>query len=45
LTDLDAGDLKFRVDFRNVYATILDRWMGADSRQILGAHYDNMAFV
>jgi uncharacterized protein (DUF1501 family) len=45
LTDLDAGDLKFRVDFRNLYATVLDRWLRADSRQILGAHYDDLAFV
>jgi len=45
LTDLDAGDLKFKVDFRNVYATVLDRWLGADSRQVLGAHFDDMAFV
>jgi uncharacterized protein (DUF1501 family) len=45
LSDLDSGDLKYKVDFRNVYATILDRWLRADSRQILGAHFDDMAFL
>ncbi len=45
LTDLDAGDLKFKIDFRTVYATILDRWLGADSRQILGGNFDSLAFV
>ena len=39
LRDLDQGDLKFRVDFRQVYAAVLDRWMGADARAVLGARY------
>jgi uncharacterized protein (DUF1501 family) len=45
LTDLDNGDLKYKVDFRNVYGTVLDRWLKADSRQILGAHFDDMGFI
>ena len=45
LTNLDNGDLKFGVDFRTVYSTVLDRWLGADSQQILGAHYENLRFV
>ena len=45
LTDLDAGDLKYKIDFRNVYGTVLDRWLRADSRQILGAHFDDMGFI
>ena len=28
LTDLDQGDLKMRVDFRSVYATMLKGWLG-----------------
>jgi len=44
LTDLDHGDLKFNVDFRTVYATILDRWLGADSREVLGKNFDNLEF-
>ena len=31
LTDLDDGDLKYTTDFRRVYATLLDRWLNADS--------------
>ena len=27
LTDLDAGDLKSSTDFRDVYATVLDKWL------------------
>lgn len=39
LSDLDSGDLKYSIDFRRVYATVLDRWMGADARAILGARH------
>lgn len=28
LTDLDASDLKMTTDFRSVYATMLNEWMG-----------------
>src|SRR5262249_25986042 len=31
LADLDVGDLKFHTDFRRVYATLLDGWLGCDS--------------
>jgi uncharacterized protein (DUF1501 family) len=36
LTDLDDGALKYHTDFRRVYATVLDRWLGYDSRTTLG---------
>lgn len=45
LTNLDSGDLKFAIDFRHIYSTCIDRWLGADSRQILGARFDNLEFV
>jgi uncharacterized protein (DUF1501 family) len=45
LTKLDNGDLRHQIDFRTVYATILDRFLGADSRQILGTNYDYINFV
>lgn len=35
LTDLDQGDLKYTVDFRSVYAAILESWLKADSRKVL----------
>jgi uncharacterized protein (DUF1501 family) len=44
--DLDrAGNLKFTVDFRAVYATILDKWLGADSQAILGERYEDVGFL
>lgn len=45
LTDLDEGDLKYRVDFRQAYATLLDSWLGVDSKGILGASFDRLDFV
>lgn len=36
LTDLDEGDLKYGIDFRNVYAGILDGWMKAPVTEVLG---------
>ncbi|ACU70710.1 protein of unknown function DUF1501 [Catenulispora acidiphila DSM 44928] len=45
LTDLDDGDLKFGTDFRSVYATLLDKVLGADPAQILGADQPRIAFL
>jgi uncharacterized protein (DUF1501 family) len=36
LTQLQQGNLRHHTDFRQVYATILDRWLGVPSRQVLG---------
>ena len=45
-TELDlAGNPKFHVDFREVYATILDRWLSADSKAVLGTQYQNIGFL
>jgi uncharacterized protein (DUF1501 family) len=38
LTDLDDGDLKQTTDFRDIYATLLDRVLGADPGPILADH-------
>lgn len=40
LTDLDNGAPQFHTDFRRVYATVLDRWLQFDSREILGGQFD-----
>lgn len=39
LTDLDDGDLKFHTDFRQVYATVLEHWLGWSSSKILGGEF------
>ncbi len=39
LKSLDNGDLRFHTDFRTVYASIVDDWMGADAKKVLGGTY------
>jgi len=45
LSDLQDGDLKYKVDFKNVYATILNKWLGADDKTILGSQFDYLNFI
>ena len=45
LTDLDDGDLKYTTDFRRVYATLLDKWLNADSGKVLGAKFETVGFM
>ena len=42
LTDLDNGDLKYNVDFRRLYATLLDDVLGLEPAKILGGKYDQL---
>jgi uncharacterized protein (DUF1501 family) len=39
LDQLEAGNLKHHTDFRQVYATILNQWLGVKSAEILGAEF------
>jgi len=43
--DLIKGDIKHSIDFRSVYATVLDKWMGASSDQILGEKFPHIDCV
>jgi uncharacterized protein (DUF1501 family) len=45
LTDLDAGDLKHAVDFRSVYATLLDDWLGASPSSVLGGDFAKLGLL
>lgn len=45
LTDLTEGDLKHGIDFRSVYSTVLDRWLGADPQKILGHNFERVGFI
>jgi len=39
LLDLQDGDLKVAVDFRRVYATVLEDWLGLPSKPSLGGEF------
>ncbi len=45
LSDLDHGDLKFHMDFRRVYAELLDSWMGVPSVKVLGASFPKLGLL
>jgi uncharacterized protein (DUF1501 family) len=39
LTDLDAGEPKMTTDFRRVYATVLEDWLGLPAREPVGGDF------
>ncbi len=45
LTDLQDGDLKYKVDFKDVYATVLNKWLGADDVKIMGRQNEYLSFI
>src|SRR4051794_14102143 len=45
LTDLDGGDIRFGVDFRCVYAAILQNWLETPSKPILGKQFNPVNVV
>jgi uncharacterized protein (DUF1501 family) len=43
LTNLVLGDnLESTVDFRRVYATLIDGWLGVDGAKVLGRKFDTL---
>ena len=36
-------DLRHTIDFRGVYATILEQWLGIDARPIVGGHFEQIS--
>ncbi|MDX2064088.1 MAG: DUF1501 domain-containing protein [Bacteroidia bacterium] len=45
LATLDRGDVPFALDFRQVYATLLRDWLGADDAAILGRAFERLPLV
>jgi uncharacterized protein (DUF1501 family) len=39
LSEADFGNLKHHTDFRQVYATVLDQWLGVASKDVLGQEF------
>jgi uncharacterized protein (DUF1501 family) len=45
LTQLEMGNLKHHTDFRQVYAAILDGWLGITSKEVLGQKFDPVEII
>jgi uncharacterized protein (DUF1501 family) len=44
--DLDSGgNPHMQVDFRAVYGTILNKWLGADANAVLGGQFEDVGFL
>jgi uncharacterized protein (DUF1501 family) len=41
----EGGNLQFNLDFRSVYATILENWFGLDSVPVIGGNYEKVEFL
>ena len=39
------GDLHFNNDFRGLYATLLEKWMGLDSKPIVNGSFEQLDFI
>ena len=45
LTDLDQGDLKHTVDFRGVYASVLEGWMKTSAKPVLRGDFPKFGII
>lgn len=46
LSDLDDnGDLKFEIDFRTIYATVLNKWLDVNDSKILNKSFQQLSFI
>lgn len=45
LQNLDNGDLRYKVDFREIYATLLDKWLDVDNQHVLNRKYSGLSFI
>lgn len=46
LSNLDAnGDLKYTVDFRSIYATVLDKWLAVEDEMILNNSFPKLNLI
>ena len=43
--DLNQGDMDPNYDFRGLYATVVDKWLGLDPNPIVGGEFEQLAFV
>lgn len=45
LSDLSLFNLKYQVDFRSVYATVLNKWLKANDEKIIGTSFQHLKFI
>jgi len=43
--DLLEGDLHFNMDYRGVYGTMVEKWLGLDANSVVGGNFEQLNFV
>lgn len=43
--DLLEGDLHFNMDYRGVYGTMVEKWLGLDANSVVGGNFEQLDFV
>ena len=43
--DLLEGDLHFNIDYRGIYGTIVENWLGLDPVPVVGGSFEQLGFV
>jgi uncharacterized protein (DUF1501 family) len=43
--DLLEGDLHFNIDYRGVYGTMLEKWLGLDAKPIVEGNFEQLDFL
>ena len=44
LTDLDNGDLKYNVDFRRIYSTVIENWLKGNAKPAVSGDFKKLGF-
>lgn len=42
---VDNGNIPYTTDFRRVYATVIERWLGVPHEELLGQKWDQLGFL
>jgi uncharacterized protein (DUF1501 family) len=45
LQNLDEGDLRYQIDFREMYADLLQKWLGASVKDTLGRDFKGLGMI
>ena len=45
LQNLDNGDLIYKIDFRQVYATVLENWLNTRHEHVLNQKFNTLTFM
>jgi len=45
LSNTNMGNVRYDTDFRSIYATVLERWLGRPSQKILSGNFDQLPII